>query len=154
MQITVGNTPLYRHFQSTLPPTVKCRNVPELPGLPSHPKGHPSRQDNGTPNPLQTYLQGTFPAPLPKKCYGWHTNPPLESLQGNSGVPSSWKGRGKEGEKWEGTKKGGRKTTFHIIIPTDYREEYSFSEILFAQCSSNVNSNSYSCTYHWVVTNS
>ena len=46
----------------------------------------------------QTHTQGTFPAPLPKKCYGWHTNPPLEGLQGNSGVPSSWKGRGKGSE--------------------------------------------------------
>ncbi len=105
----VGNTPLYRHFQSKLPPTVNCRNVHELPGLPSHPKGLPSRQDNGTPNPLQTYLQGIFPAPLPKKCYGWHTRPPLEGLQGNSGVPSSWEGRGKGGKREGKSRKAQKK---------------------------------------------
>ncbi len=50
---TVGNTPLYRHFQPKLPPTVNCRNVHELPGLPSHPKGlpFPPRQWHAQPSP-------------------------------------------------------------------------------------------------------
>ncbi len=105
----VGNTPLYRHFQPKLPPTVNCRNVHELPGLPSYPKCLPSRQDNGTPIPLQTHTQGTFHVPLPKKCYGWHTKPPLEGPRSNYGAPSSWKGRGKRGErKGKGRGKVGR----------------------------------------------
>ena len=119
-----GNTPLYRHFQPKLPPTVNCRNVHELPGLPSHPKAPSFRQDDGTPNPLQTHLQGTFPAPLPKKCYGWHIKPPLEGLRGNSGVPSSWEAGSGEGGKAQ--KKVATKTTFIIIFPTIHREENSF----------------------------
>ena len=49
----VGNTPLYRHFQPKLPPTVNCRNVHKLPGLPSHSKGlpFPTRQWHTQPSP-------------------------------------------------------------------------------------------------------
>ncbi len=49
----VGNTPLYIHFQPKLPPTVNCRNVHELPGQPSYPKGlpFPPRQWHTQPSP-------------------------------------------------------------------------------------------------------
>ena len=147
----VGNTPLHRHFQPKLPPTVNCRNVHELPGLPSYSKGPSSRQDNGTPNPLQTHLQDTFHVPLPKKCYGWHTKPPLGGLRGTSGVPSSWKGRGKVGKH---KKRWPKDHLLYLYPDRNYRDEYSLRIKLFAQCSSNIHSNSYSCTYHWVVTDS
>ena len=49
-----------------------------------NPRILPSRQDNGTPNPLQTHLRGTFPAPPSKKCLGWYTKQlpagPVEQL--------------------------------------------------------------------------
>lgn len=80
----------------------------------------PPRQWHTQPSPNTP--PGDIPVPLPKKCYGWHTKPPLEGLKGNSGVLSSWKGRGKVGRH----KKGGRKTTLIIIFPTNHREENSF----------------------------
>ncbi len=53
-------------------------------------------------------------------------------LQGNSGVPSSWKGRGKGGEKWEGTKKGGHKDHLSYLFPDKiYREDKLTNSVCF-----------------------
>ena len=82
--IVGADTPC-RHSYAGVSPTVNCRNSQSCYGhsrpltatLRSlNPRILPSRQDNGTPNPLQTHLWGTFPAPSSKKCLGWHTKQP------------------------------------------------------------------------------
>ena len=116
----VGNTPLYRHFQPKLPPTVNCRNVHEVPGLPSHPKGlpFPTRQWHTQPSPNTP--PGHISCSTPNEMLRMAHKTAFRGPAGHFWCAIVLEKLGRqEGGRRKDTKKGGLKTTFHIFFPTE-----------------------------------